>query len=101
MDAITHMLLALAITEVGFRKTLGFGAIFFALFCGLLPDIDFLLHNGRTLTGLNEQQAYTHSLFILTALSPLLALGVWGIGCGFCLNLFLGGGVMAARTACE
>ena len=77
MDALTHILLALVITEAWFRKSLGFVALFFAIFCALLPDIDYLLYDGQTLSGLNEQQSRTHSLILLTAVSPLISGVIW------------------------
>lgn len=77
MDAITHIFLALVITEAGFRKSLGLGAIFFAIFCALLPDVDYVLYSNQTLIGLSEQQGWTHSLILLTAISPALAGVAW------------------------
>ncbi len=77
---MTQAILGGAIAELGFREKLGTKAVVFGAICGITPDLDILINFFSSWGYIIYHRSFTHSLFILSILTPIFAwLGYcWG-----------------------
>jgi len=75
MDSLSQIVLgsAVAVAVVGQKSSVKKAALWGAL-AGTLPDLDVLLDYGDDLSNMVQHRGFSHSLFYLSLLSPLLAL---------------------------
>lgn len=75
MDSLSQIALgsAVAVAVVGRRSSIKKAAIWGAVI-GTLPDLDVLIDYGDDLSNMVQHRGFSHSLFYLSLLSPLLAL---------------------------
>ena len=73
MDLLTHTALAICIAQFFFRKTLGERAIYLAVLCSVIPDVDIFVYATSSFHGLKNNMGPTHSLFYLSILAPILS----------------------------
>ena len=74
MDSISQIVLGAAVTAAVVPSKPG-RAIVYGAVLGTLPDLDVLLLGGRdAISQFTEHRSFSHSLFVLSALTPLLAL---------------------------
>jgi inner membrane protein len=71
VDAISQITLGATIAEAGFRHRLGGKSVVVGAACGLFPDLDLLAGLVGQWGSLIHHRGLTHSLIVLTALSPL------------------------------
>jgi inner membrane protein len=74
MDTITQIALGAAIGEATLGRRIGNRAILWGGLCGLFPDLDVLIPFGDAVKEFTYHRGFSHSLFVLTALTPLF---VW------------------------
>ncbi len=80
MDTPTQMLLGAAIGDAGFSRRLGNRAVLFGAGMGLLPDLDLVANALGEWTSLVHHRGWSHSLLVLTLISPLLGYAGYRIG---------------------
>ncbi|EJI84927.1 membrane-bound metal-dependent hydrolase [Alishewanella aestuarii B11] len=75
MDSLTQIALgsAVAVAVVGRKSSVKKAALWGAV-AGTLPDLDILIDYGDALSNMVYHRGFSHALFYLTLLSPLLAL---------------------------
>ncbi|MHC4885883.1 MAG: metal-dependent hydrolase [Planctomycetota bacterium] len=73
MDTVTQALLGAAIGDAGFRHRLGSKAPVLGALCGIFPDLDLISRVAGPWASLIYHRGPTHSLILLTLLTPLLA----------------------------
>ncbi|MCG6871060.1 MAG: metal-dependent hydrolase [Gammaproteobacteria bacterium] len=73
-DSITQIALGAAIGEATLGRKAGYRAALWGGICGTLPDLDVLVPFTDAVADFSYHRAATHSLFVLTALTPLV---VW------------------------
>ena len=74
MDSITQITLGAAVGEAVLGKHIGNRAILWGGIFGLLPDLDVLIPFGDAVKDFTYHRGFSHSLFVLTALTPIF---VW------------------------
>lgn len=74
MDTITQITLGAAVGEATLGRRIGHRAILWGGLCGLFPDLDVLIPFGDAVKEFTYHRGFSHSLFVLTALTPLF---VW------------------------
>jgi len=74
MDSVTQILLGAAVGEAVLGRRVGRRAILWGGLCGLLPDLDVLIPYADTVKSFTFHRGFSHSIFVLTALTPLF---VW------------------------
>lgn len=77
MDSVTQVALGAAVGEATLGRQVGRRAILWGGICGLFPDLDVLYPYADAVTAFTYHRGPSHSLFILTALTPVF---VWLIG---------------------
>lgn len=79
MDSITQVALGASIGAAGFGHRLGRKAVVFGGFCGLLPDLDFILGVGDAWRSLVVHRGASHSLLVLPIVGVVLGWLMWWI----------------------
>jgi inner membrane protein len=74
MDTITQIALGAAVGEATLGRRIGHRAILWGGLCGLFPDMDVLIPYGDAVKSFTYHRGFSHSLFVLTALTPVF---VW------------------------
>lgn len=74
MDSLTQIALGAAIGEATLGRKVGHRAMFWGAVCGTLPDLDVFIPMGDAVRSFTYHRSFSHSLLVLTALTPLL---VW------------------------
>ena len=80
MDTPTQMLLGAAIGDAGFGRSMGSRAVLFGAGMGLLPDLDLVSNALGEWTSLVHHRGWSHSLLVLTLVSPLMGYLGYRIG---------------------
>lgn len=75
MDSLTHIALGAAIGTAVLGRKAGARAALWGAACATLPDLDVLIAHGDPVRDFTFHRAETHSLFWLTLVAPLIALG--------------------------
>ena len=76
MDSLTHVVLGAAIGTAVLGRKAGPKAALWGAACATLPDLDVLIPYGDPVRDFTYHRAASHSLFWLTLVAPLLALGI-------------------------
>lgn len=74
MDSITQIALGAAVGEAVLGRKIGNRAILWGGVFGLFPDLDVLIPFGDVVKDFTYHRGFSHSMFVLTALTPLF---VW------------------------
>jgi inner membrane protein len=74
MDSVTQIALGAAIGEATLGRRIGNRAILWGGLCGLFPDLDLLIPFDNAVKTFTYHRGFSHSLFVLTALTPVF---VW------------------------
>jgi inner membrane protein len=74
VDSVTQIALGAAIGEASLGRQVGSRAILWGGICGLFPDLDVLIPFGDAVKDFTYHRGFSHSIFVLTALTPLF---VW------------------------
>ena len=74
MDTVTQIALGAAVGEATIGKKVGHRALLWGGVCGLFPDLDVLVPLGDAVRDFTYHRGASHSLFVLTALTPVF---VW------------------------
>lgn len=74
MDSLTQITLGAAVGEAVLGKKIGRKALLWGAAGGTLPDLDVLLKYGDPVMDFTYHRSFSHSIFILTLLTPLF---VW------------------------
>jgi inner membrane protein len=74
MDSLTQIALGAAVGEATLGRKVGSRAPLWGALCGTLPDLDVLVPLGDPVSDFVYHRSYSHSLFVLAALTPLV---VW------------------------
>ncbi len=74
MDSISQFALGASVGHLTLGKRAGRSAMIAGGIVGSLPDADVLAQYSDAIASFTYHRSYSHSLFVLTALSPLLAL---------------------------
>ena len=72
MDSITQIALGAAVGEATLGRKIGRPAVVWGGICGLLPDLDILVPLGDAVKNFTYHRSASHSLLILTLLTPLM-----------------------------
>lgn len=75
MDSVTQALLGASIGGAMLGRWHGRKALVAGALLGTLPDMDVVINYGDAVANMTQHRGFSHSLFVLTALSLLLA---WG-----------------------
>ncbi len=78
MDSVSQFALGAAIGEAVLGRSLGRKAMLLGGLLGTLPDLDVLVHYTDAVESFTYHRSWSHSIFTLTVLSPLLA---WLLKC--------------------
>jgi inner membrane protein len=73
LDSLTQLTVGAAYGEVVLGHKVGRKAMFWGAFLGTLPDLDILIPLGGPVDDFVYHRGFSHSLFLLGLLSPLLA----------------------------
>lgn len=76
MDSITQAALGAAVGYAVGGRVLGRKAVLWGIGLGTLPDLDVLIRFEDPVANFTYHRSFTHSLFVLGALSPLIAAGI-------------------------
>lgn len=74
MDSLTQLTLGAAVGEAVGGRQLGRRAMLWGALCGTFPDLDVVLSFGDAVRDFTYHRSFSHSLFVLAALTPLF---VW------------------------
>jgi len=74
LDSITQLMLGAAVGEATLGRKVGGRAMLWGAVCGTLPDLDVLLPFPDPVAAFTYHRSFSHSLFVLAALTPLV---VW------------------------
>ncbi len=74
MDSVTQILLGAAVGEAVLGRRVGRKAALWGAVCGTLPDLDVFIPLGEAVADFTYHRSFSHSLFVLAALTPAL---VW------------------------
>ena len=77
MDSVTQFLLGAGVASLGLGPKLGARALLIGGVVATLPDLDSFLPFVSPLDGVTYHRGFSHSLFVQTALSPLIAYGIY------------------------
>ncbi len=72
MDTLTQITLGASLGEAVLGRQVGRQAALWGGICGLLPDLDVLVPLGDAVKSFTYHRGATHSIFVLSALTPLL-----------------------------
>ncbi|MEM8685848.1 MAG: metal-dependent hydrolase [Pseudomonadota bacterium] len=73
MDSATQFILGASVAGVTLGRTLGPRALLVGGLLGTLPDLDSFIPMGNAIDNMTYHRGFTHSVFVLTAVSPVLA----------------------------
>ncbi|MFT5113252.1 MAG: inner membrane protein [Parasphingorhabdus sp.] len=73
MDSITQLTLGAAVGEAVLGRKVGNRALFWGAICATLPDLDVFIPLGDAVSDFTYHRGYSHSLFVLAMVSPILA----------------------------
>lgn len=73
MDSLTQIALGAAIGEATLGRKVGHRAMLWGAVCGTLPDLDVFIPMGDAVQSFTYHRSFSHSLFVLAAITPLLA----------------------------
>ena len=73
MDSVTQIALGAAIGHLVLGRKLGWRAALAGGMCGTLPDLDVFVPLGDPVSDFTYHRSASHSLFVLTAVSPIIA----------------------------
>lgn len=73
MDSITQFALGAAVGETALGKRIGRKAALWGGLLGTLPDLDVVIPMGNAVADFTYHRSFSHSLFVLAALTPLIA----------------------------
>lgn len=73
MDSLTQILLGASVGTVVLHRKAGWRAVFWGGLCGLIPDLDIFIPFGDAVRNFTLHRGFSHSLFVLSALTPLVA----------------------------
>lgn len=73
MDSLTQLALGAAVGEATLGRKVGYRAMLWGGICATVPDLDVLLQFDDAIARMTFHRSILHSLFVLAALSPLLA----------------------------
>ncbi|MEG3639162.1 metal-dependent hydrolase [Magnetococcus sp. PR-3] len=74
MDSITQMALGAAVGSALLGRKVGARAALWGAVCGTIPDLDVFIPMGDAVAAFTYHRSFSHSLFILAAITPLV---VW------------------------
>ena len=74
MDSISQFALGAAIGEATLGSRLGKKAMLMGGLLGTLPDMDVIVHYADAVASFTYHRSWSHSLLVLCAVSPLIAL---------------------------
>jgi inner membrane protein len=74
LDSLTQLTLGAAVGEAVLGRQIGNRAILWGAICGTLPDLDVFIPFGDAVRDFTYHRSFSHSLFVLAALTPVL---VW------------------------
>lgn len=74
MDSVTQILLGASVGTAVLHRETGWRAVFWGGFCGLFPDLDIFIPFGDAVRDFTYHRGFSHSVFVLTALTPLFAM---------------------------
>ena len=74
MDSLTQLVLGAAVGEATLGRKVGYRAAVWGAMCGTLPDLDVFIPLGSAVADVTYHRSFSHSLFVLPLLTPLL---VW------------------------
>lgn len=74
MDSLTQLTLGAAVGEAVLGKRIGRKALLWGAVAGTLPDLDVLLKYGDPVMDFTYHRSFSHSIFVLTLLTPIF---VW------------------------
>ena len=73
MDSVTQILLGASVGTAVLHGKAGWKAVFWGGLCGLFPDLDIVIPFGDAVRKFTYHRGFSHSLFVLSALTPLFA----------------------------
>ena len=73
MDSITQIALGAAVGHAVLGRQVGYRAALWGAVCGTLPDLDVLIPMGGPVADFTYHRSFSHSLFILPLLTPLIS----------------------------
>ncbi|NTS78372.1 metal-dependent hydrolase [Catenovulum sp. SM1970] len=73
MDSLTQFALGAAVGEAVLGKKLGNKAMLWGGICGTIPDLDVFIPMGNAVADFTYHRSFSHSLFVLALLTPLVA----------------------------
>ncbi|GGA63015.1 integral membrane protein [Neiella marina] len=73
MDSVTQIALGAAVGGLVAHKQLGWRAYLIGAGLGTLPDLDVLIQYDNAVDNVTRHRGFSHSLFVLTAITPILA----------------------------
>lgn len=76
MDSITQIGLGAAVGQATLGRRVGRKATVWGGVCGLLPDLDVLIRLADPVARFTYHRSFSHSLIVLTLLTPLVAYGI-------------------------
>lgn len=74
MDSVTQLVLGAAVGSALLGRRAGAKAAMWGAVCGTIPDMDVFIPMGDAVSDFTYHRSFSHSLFVLLALTPLL---VW------------------------
>lgn len=73
MDSVTQIALGAGVAEAVLGRKVGNKAALVGAICGTLPDLDSFIPYAEAVATVTYHRSFSHSLLVLTAVSPLLA----------------------------
>jgi inner membrane protein len=73
MDSVTQIALGAGVAEAVLGRKVGNKAALIGAICGTLPDLDSFIPYADAVATVTYHRSFSHSLLVLTAMSPLLA----------------------------
>ena len=96
MDSATQFILGASVAGVTLGRVMGPRALLVGGALGTLPDLDSFIPMGNAIDNMTYHRGFSHSVFVLTAVSPVIAYALsrtinalkdrwwlrsWGFGC--------------------
>lgn len=73
MDSLTQIALGAAVGHAVLGRHVGYRAALWGSFCGTLPDLDVFLSMGGPVADFTYHRSFSHSLLVLTGITPIIA----------------------------
>ncbi|MCB1809635.1 MAG: metal-dependent hydrolase, partial [Candidatus Competibacteraceae bacterium] len=70
MDSLTQVTLGAAVGTAVLGRRIGYRAALWGGICGTLPDLDVFVPFGDPVADFTYHRSFSHSLLVLTALTP-------------------------------